>query len=142
MFRWNELSLAGADGLRFRLWEADERPSWFHHGDTRNAGRLLHENMRLLYEAVVLRNDEAEIVRVAREMFEAANVETEGGLLLSLRKAAREVGCAERTLRVAVRNGELPSYGLGKRTKRVNRAELDQWVRSRRMRTWRDAKKA
>jgi excisionase family DNA binding protein len=57
--------------------------------------------------------------------------------LLSLRQAARELRIAERTLRRAVRAGELPAFQLGERTLRVERAELQQWVRAKRVPTWR-----
>jgi excisionase family DNA binding protein len=57
--------------------------------------------------------------------------------LLSLRQAARESRVGERTLRRAVRTGELPAYQLGARTLRVDRAELQQWVRAKRVPTWR-----
>lgn len=58
--------------------------------------------------------------------------------LLSLRQAARELHCAERVLRCAVHNGELPAFQFGKRTLRVERDELFKWVRSRKVPTWRD----
>jgi excisionase family DNA binding protein len=58
--------------------------------------------------------------------------------LLSLRQAARELRIAERTLRCAVRAGELTVFQLGKRTLRVDRAELQQWVQARRIRPWRE----
>lgn len=57
--------------------------------------------------------------------------------LVSLRKAARELRVAERTLRHAVRSGELPAFRLGERTVRVDRADLQEWVRTRRVRPWR-----
>ena len=57
--------------------------------------------------------------------------------LLSTREAARELGIAERTLRAAVNNGELAGYRFGKRTVRVERAELYDWIRSKRIPTWR-----
>jgi excisionase family DNA binding protein len=56
--------------------------------------------------------------------------------LLSLRQAARELHIAERTLRCAVRAGELPVYLFGTRTQRVDRAELQQWVQAKRNRPW------
>lgn len=56
---------------------------------------------------------------------------------LSLRQAARELGIAERTLRSAVRAGDLPVYQFGKRTQRVDRAQLQQWVQQKRVRPWR-----
>ena len=57
--------------------------------------------------------------------------------LLSIRQAARRIHVAERTLRQAAHNGELPSYQLGKRTRRVYLSEVHEWVRSRRTPTWR-----
>jgi excisionase family DNA binding protein len=60
--------------------------------------------------------------------------------LLSLRQAARELHCAERVLRSAVRNGELPAFQLGERTLRVERDELFRWVRSKRIATWRNGR--
>ena len=57
--------------------------------------------------------------------------------LLSVRQAARELHIAERTLRQAVRTGELAAYKLGERTFRVERRGLEEWVRSRRVPTWR-----
>ncbi len=56
--------------------------------------------------------------------------------LVSLRQAARDIRVAERTLRRAVRSGELPAYQLGERTVRVDRADLDQWIRGKRVRGW------
>jgi len=56
--------------------------------------------------------------------------------LISLRQAARDLRVAERTLRRAVRSGELPGYQLGERTVRVNRSDLEQWVRAKRVPTW------
>jgi excisionase family DNA binding protein len=52
---------------------------------------------------------------------------------ISLRQAARELRCAERLLRSAVRSGELPAFQLGERTLRVEREDLYQGVRSRRV---------
>jgi excisionase family DNA binding protein len=57
--------------------------------------------------------------------------------LLSLRQAARELHISERTVRGAVRSGELPAFQLAKRTLRVDRADLQQWVREKRISTWR-----
>lgn len=57
--------------------------------------------------------------------------------LLSLRQAAREYRIGERTIRRAVRAGELPAFQLGERTLRIDRAELQQWVRAKRIPTWR-----
>ncbi len=57
--------------------------------------------------------------------------------LLSIRQAARKLHIAERTLRQAVSNGELEAYKLGERTCRVERRGLEEWVRSRRIPTWR-----
>ena len=57
--------------------------------------------------------------------------------LLSVRQAARELHCAERVLRAAVRAGELEAYMLGERTLRVERTALHKWVKSRRVATWR-----
>ena len=57
--------------------------------------------------------------------------------LLSVRQAARELHIAERTLRQAVRTGELEAFKLGERTYRVDRRGLEEWVRSRRVPTWR-----
>lgn len=56
--------------------------------------------------------------------------------LLSLRQAARELRIAERTLRRAVRAGQLPAFQLGERTLRVDRAEIQEWVRAKRIRPW------
>jgi excisionase family DNA binding protein len=56
---------------------------------------------------------------------------------LSQRAAAAEVGRAERTIRAAVRNGELRAYKDGKRTVRIEREALYEWMRSRPVRTWR-----
>ncbi len=58
--------------------------------------------------------------------------------LVSLRGAARELGVAERTLRRAVEEGELPAFRLGSRTIRVERGALREWVRRKRMRKRRD----
>ena len=58
--------------------------------------------------------------------------------LLTIRQAARELHVAERVLRRAVRTGELEAFKLGKRTLRVERDGLHQWVRGRRVPTWRD----
>lgn len=57
--------------------------------------------------------------------------------LISIREAARELHCAERVLRAAVRKGELPAFRLGKRTLRIERGELHEWVRSKRVPSWR-----
>lgn len=57
--------------------------------------------------------------------------------LLSLRQAARELRVAERTLRRAVRAGELPAFQLGTRTIRLDRADVQQWVRAKRIQAWR-----
>ena len=57
--------------------------------------------------------------------------------LLSLRQAARELHIAERTLRQAVRTGELEAFKLGERTLRVERRGLEKWFRSHRVPTWR-----
>ncbi len=57
--------------------------------------------------------------------------------LLSIRAAAREIHVAERVLRQAVRTGELEAFKLGERTLRVERGALYDWVRSRRLPTWR-----
>ena len=57
--------------------------------------------------------------------------------LISLRQAARELHISERTVRGAVRSGELSAFQLGKRTLRVERSELQQWVRAKRIPTWR-----
>jgi excisionase family DNA binding protein len=54
--------------------------------------------------------------------------------LLSIRRAARELRIAERTLREAVYTGQLPAYKLGERTLRVEKSELERWVRSRQFR--------
>ena len=59
--------------------------------------------------------------------------------LLSLRQAARELHLAERVIRSAVRNGDLPAFKLGERTLRVERSDLYRWVRSRRVPTWRNS---
>jgi excisionase family DNA binding protein len=56
--------------------------------------------------------------------------------LVSLRQAARELRVAERTLRHAVRSGELPAYRLGERTVRVDRLDLKHWVEAKRVSTW------
>ena len=56
--------------------------------------------------------------------------------LLSIRQAARELRVAERTIRQAVRSGELPGFQLGERTVRVNRSDLEQWVRAKKVRPW------
>jgi excisionase family DNA binding protein len=56
--------------------------------------------------------------------------------LITLRQAARGLGIAERVVRQAVRNGELPAYRLGKRTVRVKSADLDDWIQNRRVRPW------
>ena len=58
--------------------------------------------------------------------------------LVSLRQAARELRVAERTLRSAVRSGELPAFQLGERTIRLDRADLQQWIRGKRVRGWQD----
>ena len=42
-----------------------------------------------------------------------------------------------KTLREAVYGGELEAFKLGDRTLRVDRADLERWVRSRRISTWR-----
>lgn len=57
--------------------------------------------------------------------------------LISIRKAARELGVAERALRQAVRTGELPAFRLGTRTIRVERGALREWVQGKRVRSWR-----
>ena len=56
--------------------------------------------------------------------------------LVTLRQAARELRVAERTLRSAARSGELPTYKLGERTLRFDRADLDQWIRGKRVPGW------
>ena len=56
--------------------------------------------------------------------------------LVSLRQAARELRVAERTLRSAVRSGELPAFQLGERTIRLDRADLQQWIRGKRVSAW------
>ena len=53
--------------------------------------------------------------------------------LVSVRGAARELGIAERTLHEAVREGELPAFRFGRRTVRIERAALREWVSRRRM---------
>jgi excisionase family DNA binding protein len=58
--------------------------------------------------------------------------------LLTQREAARELHIAERVVREAVRAGELEAYKLGHRTVRVDRKALYEWVRSRRVSTWRN----
>ena len=58
--------------------------------------------------------------------------------LLSQRQAAKELHIAERAVRYAVRNGDLPAYRFGDRTIRVDRSELYQWVREQRVITWKD----
>ena len=58
--------------------------------------------------------------------------------LLSQRQAAKELRIAEKDVRCAVANGELPGYQFGDRTIRVDRSEFYQWARTKRVPTWRD----
>ena len=58
--------------------------------------------------------------------------------LLSISQAARELHCAPRILRRAVRNGELKAYRFGERTLRVERRKLYEWVEGTKVPTWRD----
>lgn len=60
--------------------------------------------------------------------------------LPSIRQAAREYHVGERRLRKAVRLGELPGIKLGKRTVRVEREALQDWLRKQRVPTWRDGR--
>lgn len=55
---------------------------------------------------------------------------------ISLRQASRELRISERTLRRAVRSGELPAYRPGERTKLIDRADLEQWIKDKRIRPW------
>jgi excisionase family DNA binding protein len=57
--------------------------------------------------------------------------------LVSIRQAARDLRVAERTLRRAVRSGELRAYKLAERTVRVDLSELRQWVRAKSVEPWR-----
>jgi excisionase family DNA binding protein len=54
--------------------------------------------------------------------------------MISLRQAARKIGVADRMLRQAVRSGDLPAFKLGQRTMRVKPADLDDWIKNRRVR--------
>ncbi len=56
--------------------------------------------------------------------------------LVTVRQAARTLGIAERVLRQAVRSGDLPAFRLGQRTVRVKPADLDDWIKNRRVRPW------
>ena len=56
--------------------------------------------------------------------------------LVTVRQAARTLGIAERVLRHAVRSGDLPALRLGQRTVRVKPADLDDWIKNRRVRPW------
>ena len=58
--------------------------------------------------------------------------------LLSQRQAAKELHIAEKVVRDAVRNGDLPAYQFGERTIRVDRSEFYQWARTKRVPTWKD----
>ena len=53
--------------------------------------------------------------------------------LVTVREAAKELGIAERTLHQAVRQGELPAFRLGRRTVRIERAALREWVGRKRL---------
>ena len=48
---------------------------------------------------------------------------------LSPREAAREIGVSESTIRRRIKTGELPSVSRG-RIRRINRHDLDQFMRS------------
>ncbi len=56
--------------------------------------------------------------------------------MISLRQAARKIGVADRVLRQAVRSGDLPAFKLSQRTVRVKPADLDDWIKNRRVRPW------
>ena len=56
---------------------------------------------------------------------------------VSIRQASRELRISERTLRRAVRSGELPVYRPGQRTQLVDRADLHQWIKDKRVPPWR-----
>ncbi len=58
---------------------------------------------------------------------------------VSLRRASTLIGVSARTLRAARDAGELATFRLGARTQRVAVADLDKWVRSKRVRVTRDA---
>lgn len=49
--------------------------------------------------------------------------------LVTIPVAARELGIAQGVIRRAVRHNVLPAYRIGKRWLRLDRAELEQWVR-------------
>ena len=54
--------------------------------------------------------------------------------LVTVRQAARRLGVGERVVRQAVRSGELPAFRLVQRTVRVKPADLDDWIKNRRVR--------
>jgi excisionase family DNA binding protein len=53
--------------------------------------------------------------------------------LISVFKAARQLGLAPRRLREAIRTGELPAYRPGRRTTYVRWPELLRWLRGQRV---------
>ena len=55
--------------------------------------------------------------------------------LVTVRKAAKELGVAEKTLHQAVKEGELAAFRLGRRTVRIERAGLREWVDRKRLPT-------
>lgn len=52
--------------------------------------------------------------------------------LLTVLEVARELRVSRRLVEVLVANGELPAIVLGPKTRRVERGELDAWLRARR----------
>lgn len=50
--------------------------------------------------------------------------------LISVQKAARQLGLSPRRLRAAVREGELPAYQPGHRTVYLQWSELLRWLKS------------
>lgn len=63
------------------------------------------------------------------------------GDFLSVRAAAREFGIGERTLRHAIRAGDLKAYRPGARTQRVERAAVAEWLRQHAVRPRRGARR-
>ena len=53
--------------------------------------------------------------------------------LISVPRAAKELGVAERTLRRAVDEGEIEAFRFGSRWVRIEREALRKWVRTKRV---------
>jgi hypothetical protein len=67
------------------------------------------------------------------ELLAARDACVDAAELLALDAAADTAKCSMRTIRAAIRGGDLPAYGR-QRSRAVRRADLDAWITSRRVR--------